>query len=279
MTIIPIVPGFFAGFKFEQISLTGSSFNVTGKSIAVKPDGTRILVLNGATVTIYDLLTANDLSTISFVGTISLSTVGSNLNSLRLSGDGLKLFVLDVGASQVARFNLSEAWGGTATYVNSVTMATANSNPDIIEVTARQMCFSDDGETMFGVGTVQLANAAVLDDVLVSRTLGTGFDLTVVSDWGVPNYNLRQFDTVKGFRVVNDGFNLVYCQDGSTYERVQSADLTTANDISTLDTPSTSNTLGDVTPNGAPLDLDYGLNAERLYALTTSKILEFRTIG
>ena len=286
MSLLPSLIPYFAGFKFDQQEYTGNSLTVTGNSIAVKPDGTRLLVLNGRTVSIYDMSTPNDLSTASANGSISLSAlrVSENLTSLRISADGLKLFVLDKPPeNKIVAFTLSSAWGGSATYSTEIdTFETLpDGPPEAFNVL--EFDFTDDGTRIIANGDETLSNGGDLRQVFMHRDLSTAFDLTTVGAWsGRTIFIPQSTDTLEGFRITNGGFQLVYCDsdttDGPRLRRLGT--ITTANDLTGVSL-TINNFIGDVSADGGgvPLDIDYGLDGKTMYVMATNTVLEYRTTG
>lgn len=272
---------YFGGFKFDLATYTGNSLTVTGRSIAVKPDGSRLLILNGRTVSFYDMSTPGDLSTASANGSLTLPfvRVSSDLTSMRVSNDGLTLFVLDTTNQIIAAFTLSSAWGGTETYLTEIdTVETLTGGPPE-QFECLEFDFTADGTRIIGMGTETLSNGATTSQIFMHKDLSSAFDLTTAGSWSgrevafpVANFDIEQF------RVVNDGLNLIFADNDP--DEVLNETFTTANDASSI-TPNIGltglDTVGD--GGGIPLDMDYTSDGKRLYVMATSKVLEYRTIG
>ena len=285
MSLVPFFAPFFSGFKYDLQEYTGNSLTVAGSSIAVRSDGTRLLVLDGRLIRIYDMSTPNDISTASPNGFINLpsstiegDTVTTDLVSMRVSNDGLRLFVLDQTSEIIFAFTLSSSWGGSATYLTKLDTLGSIGTPQET-FNAKQFDFTSDGTRIIGAGVEILSNGADVTEVFSQRDLSIAFDISSAGAWsGREQIFSGTADDVSGFRLANSDAQMVYCD--AVNSRIRKSTLTTPGDIGTS-TIESNGSLGDVTADGggAPLDIAYGADGDVLYVMATDKVLEYRTIG
>lgn len=290
MSLLPVFIPFFSGFKYDLQEYTGNSLSVAGSSIAVRSDGARLLVLDGRLIRIYDMSTPNDISTASPNGFINLpsltiegDTVTTDLVSMRVSNDGLRLFVLDQTSEIIFAFTLSSSWGGSATYLTKLdTFAPAGPTPEAFK--AIQFDFTSDGARIIGTGIATLPNGADITEIFSHRDLSIAFDISSAGAWsGRERIFSGTADDVSGFRLANSDAQMVYCD--AVNSRIRKSTLVTPGDMSTSSIEGNFgpgfSLLGDVTADGggAPLDIAYGDDGDVLYVMATDKVLEYRTIG
>lgn len=137
-----------------------------------KPDGTKMYVTGGASDSVheYDLSTAWDVSTASYLQSFSVQPQESNPTGLYFKDDGTELFIIGSGSDTVFRYQLSSAWDvSTASFTYPT--------PDYVTWTyslarwAHGLDFKPDGTTMFTVGV----------NNLTTYTLSTPWDVTTAS--------------------------------------------------------------------------------------------------
>jgi len=136
-------------------SLDSSSYTVYsqvsgGQDVALSPDGTKMYVLAGNNNTLYQytLATAFDLSAVSYSGkSLSVTSQGSNPNSITFNGDGTKLFILINNQDSVFQYSLSTAYDISTASYDSTNFSVATQ-----ETTPLGLAFSSNGVKMFVVG-------------------------------------------------------------------------------------------------------------------------------
>jgi sugar lactone lactonase YvrE len=113
--------------------------------IFFKSDGTRMYITGyaGDDVNEYNLSTAWNISTASFVQLFSVAAQEANPQSLSFSSDGTKMFVLGESGLDVNFYSLSTAWNISTASFSSAFALTAG------EVAVRGLAFSNDGSKMY----------------------------------------------------------------------------------------------------------------------------------
>ena len=113
-----------------------------------KPDGTKMYICGnlGDDVNEYDLSTAWDISTASFLQLFSVSTQDSTPTGLFFKSDGTKMYVAGDAGNDINEYDLSTAWDiSTASYLQNFSVASQ-------ETLLGGLSFKDDGTKMYVVG-------------------------------------------------------------------------------------------------------------------------------
>jgi 6-phosphogluconolactonase (cycloisomerase 2 family) len=133
---------------------------ITPRSFFFKPDGTKLYVTGstGDDVNEYDLSTAWDVSSASYLQNFSVAAQDSTPIGLFFKPDGTKMYLLGNTNDNVNEYDLSTAWDvSSASYLQNFSVAAQEASPQGI-------FFKDDGTQMFVVGSVT--------DSVYSYTLG-----------------------------------------------------------------------------------------------------------
>ena len=142
----------------------------TGPSgVFFKPDGTKMYVIgfNNDNVNEYDLSTAWDISTASYLQAFSVSSEESVSESLFFKPDGTKFYIIGRGGQDVNEYTLSTAWDiSTASYSQNFSVASQENLP-------RGLFFKYDGTKMYVIGNTG-------DDVN-EYNLSTAWDISTAS--------------------------------------------------------------------------------------------------
>ena len=164
-----------ASMSYDSVSFnlqTSMSSSMTPASMFLKPDGTKMYVLNGALDIVYeyDLSTAYDLSTISYNSkNLTISSVEGFPESIFFKPDGTKMYVAGTQNDSVRMIDLSTAWDvSSGTYNSSNTFSVSSQDAEPVEV-----IFNSSGTKMYMLGG---ANRAIY-----SYTLSTAWDVTTAS--------------------------------------------------------------------------------------------------
>jgi DNA-binding beta-propeller fold protein YncE len=121
---------------------------ITPQGLFFKPDGTKMYVIgtSGDDVNEYDLSTAWNVATASYLQNVSVAAQESGPNDLFFKPDGTKMYVIGTVGDDVNEYNLSSAWNvATASYVQNVSVAAQ-------EITPEGLFFRDDGIKMYVLG-------------------------------------------------------------------------------------------------------------------------------
>ena len=188
------------------------NFSVSAQEVApygvfFRPDGFKMYVSGAAedNVNEYDLSTAWDISTASFLQSFSVSAQDGSLFGLFFRDDGLKMYVVGSSNDSVYEYDLSTAWDiSTASYVHAFDVTGQESAPYSVFI-------KPDGLKMYVVGLTT-------NDAVYEYTLG-GFD--------VSSY---QTD-VQGLSFKPDGTKMYIV--GSSNDSVNEFDLSSPWDMST----------------------------------------------
>jgi len=149
-------------------SMSAKEFGETG--IFIKPDGTKIYMIGITNDSIheYNLTTAWDITTQTFVQTKSLSGISLNPKNSFFSSDGLNFYFLC--ADGLEQCSLSSAWNvSTITSVRTLTVATLNSQ----DTSMQGLWFKDDGTKMFLMGRI--------NDRVYEYDLSTAWDISTAT--------------------------------------------------------------------------------------------------
>lgn len=177
------------GFNLATASYANKSFSVNTQdsapqSLFIKPDGTKIYVSGEANDRVYEynLGTAWDVSTATFVQFFSVAAQTGTPRGLSFSDDGTKMLV--GGGSYVYRYNLSTAWNiSTATFVDSLNVAAYETDVTSVD-------FDSSGSYLYIVGSrynqfIQY-NLSVAYS-LASAAYGTRIDVSQMTGYDIHN--------------------------------------------------------------------------------------------
>lgn len=213
-----------AVYNGENFDLSVQDTDVT--DVAFNNDGTKMYIAGtdsktsgSAYVYEYNLSTAWDVSTASFVQSLQTGTEDESPRSIEFKPDGTRMYIggaEGAGISHVYRYDLSTAWDiSTASYINNYNSSTQTGYPSGLE-------FNLDGTKMY------LTDAN--NNILYSYSLSTAWDITTASV--LNSYDVSTQDTACRGLVFNDDGTKIY-HGGQTNDNVYSYNLSTAYDIST----------------------------------------------
>jgi len=151
----------------QNFSIAAEETNPTG--IFFKPDGTKMYVIGytGDDVNEYDLSTAWEVSSASYLQNFSVAAQEANPTGVFFKPDGTKMYVIGRNGDDVNEYDLSTAWNvSTASYLQNFDVSVQETNPESI-------FFKPDGTKMYVIGNV--------GDAVFSYTLSTAWDLSAAS--------------------------------------------------------------------------------------------------
>jgi len=137
--------------------------------IFFKPDGTKMYVigLSGDDVNEYDLSTAWDITSASYLQNFSVAAQETNPQGIFFKPDGTKMYVIGTVGDDVNEYDLSTAWDVTsASYLQNFSVAAQEEFPTGI-------FFKPDGTKMYVIG--------VLGDDVNEYDLSTAWDVSSAS--------------------------------------------------------------------------------------------------
>ena len=182
-----------------------------------KPDGTKMYIIgySGDNVNEYDLSTAWDITTASYLQNFSVSAQDTTPYGLFFKSDGFKMYMLGSGRN-ISEYNLSTAWDvSTASYLQNFSVASQELNP-------RGFFFKPDGTKMYVVG--------LSGDDVNEYDLSTAWDITTASY--LQNFSVAAQETSpQGVFFKPDGTKMYII--GSSGVDVNEYNLSTAWDVST----------------------------------------------
>jgi DNA-binding beta-propeller fold protein YncE len=162
----------FAGSAVDRFhSYVTSGYKITAQpfGLSFKPDGTKMYHLDatGDAVYEYNLSTAYDMSTASFVQSFSVVSQETIPRNLTFKPDGTKMYVTGQTSDSVHEYNLGTAWNiSTAVFSQSFSVSAQHAAPSGI-------VFKSDGTKMFIVGSSA--------DAVSEYILSTAWDVSTAS--------------------------------------------------------------------------------------------------
>jgi DNA-binding beta-propeller fold protein YncE len=196
-----------------------STQTTSPRDIFFKEDGTKVYVPEGTNDTVleYDLTTAWDISSLSYVQSVSVASQETIPNGVFFKSDGTAMYVVGQSTDTVYQYTLSTAWDvSTASYASkSFSVASQENAPGGI-------FFKSDGTKMFIAGTQG-------DDVN-EYALSTAWDVSTASY--TTNFAFSVFTkNNQGLFFKSDGTSVFTV--GTLPDAVSRYDLSTAWDVST----------------------------------------------
>ena len=200
--------------------------------IFFKPDGTKMYVvgITGDDVNEYNLSTAWDISTASFLQLFSVAAQETTPVGLFFKPDGTKMYVLGFSGDDVNEYNLSTAWDvSTSSFLQNFSVLAQDDSPT-------GLFFKPDGTKMYVVGNT--------GDNVHEYNLSTAWDVSTSSF--LQSFNVAAQDTQPyGLFFKTDGTKLyVLGSTGDTVYQYSTVGYTQTLDLSTGTTFS-------FTPSGA----------------------------
>jgi len=132
---------------FNQI-FSVAAREATPTGLFFKPDGTKMYVVGqtGDDVNEYNLSTAWDISTASYVQIFSVYAQEINPSGIFFKPDGTKMYVCGTSGDEVNEYNLSTAWDiSTSSFVQNFSVSAQDNTP-------RDVFFKSDGTVMYVLG-------------------------------------------------------------------------------------------------------------------------------
>jgi len=131
--------------SYDSVSFSFSAQETSPQDLFFKADGTKVYVIGstGDDVNEYDLSTAWDVSSASYLQNFSVSAQDTAPGALVFSPDGVSMYFVGYTNDNLYQYDLSTAWDVTsASYVRSFSVAAQEGNP-------RGLSFKDDGTKFY----------------------------------------------------------------------------------------------------------------------------------
>ena len=207
-----------ANASYDNVSFNVSAEETAPEGVFLKSDGTKMYVLGagGLDVNEYNLSTAWDVSTASYLQNFSVAAEDTSPRDLFFKPDGTKMYFAGNTGDDVNEYSLSTAWDiSTASYVQNFSVAAQDTGPS-------GLFFKSDGTKMY---VLSLSGLAVNE-----YALSAAWDISSASY--THNFNVSsQESSPYGLSFKNDGTGMfVVGLDG---DDVNEYSLSTAWDIST----------------------------------------------
>ena len=174
----------------QNFSISGQETSPT--DIAFNDDGSKMYIIgsSGDAVYEYDLSTAWDVSSASYVQNFSVAAQEASPTGLFFKPDGTKMYVTGTSGDDINEYGLSSAWDvSTASYVQNFSVSAQESNPEAI-------FFSPIGIKMYVLGKT--------GDAVYEYDLSTSWDVSTASY--VRNFSISSQETTpSGLSFKDDG--------------------------------------------------------------------------
>ena len=147
-------------------SLFTASYENQPKSVKFKPDGTKLYVAgnSGDDINEYNLSTAFDLSTATYVQNFSFSSQDTSVTGIFFKSDGTKLYMCGVSSDTFSIYDLSTAWD-----VSTASVSIANRGPMNSVLDPQGFYYKSDGTKFYFVSSST--------DTVYQYNLSTAWDL------------------------------------------------------------------------------------------------------
>ena len=154
---------------YDTVSFSVASQDTSPNEVFFKVDGTKMYILGGTNDTVYEynLSTAWDVSTSSYLQSFSVASQEAIPTGMFFKPDGTKMYIIGQQGDDVNEYNLSTAWSvSTASFVQSFSISSQDTDPYAVT-------FKPDGTKMYVVGGV--------GDDINEYDLSTAWDVSTAS--------------------------------------------------------------------------------------------------
>jgi DNA-binding beta-propeller fold protein YncE len=186
------------------------------EDIFFKPDGTKMYVIGfaGVDVNEYDLSTAWEVSSASYLQSFSVTAQESLPTGIFFKPDGLKMYVIGFLNDNVNEYNLSTAWDvSTASYLQNFSVGSQ-------DTVSEGVFFKPDGTKMYVIGST--------GDAVYEYDLSTAWNVTTASY--LQNFSVTAEEaSPTSIFFKPDGLKMYVI--GSSGDEVNEYDLSTAWDV------------------------------------------------
>lgn len=137
-----------ANASYDSVSFSVAAQQANPRGIFFKPDGAKMYIMGASDrdVEEYDLSTAWDISTASYLQNFSVTAQETNPEDIFFKPDGTKMYITGRSGDDVNEYDLSTAWDvSTASYLQNFSVSAQEAAPTGV-------FFKSDGTKMYIVG-------------------------------------------------------------------------------------------------------------------------------
>ena len=207
-----------ANASYDSVSFSVATQDTLPTDLFFKPDGTKMYVTGGAGQDIneYDLSSAWDASTASYVQNFSVSSQDTVPTQVFFKPDGIKMYMIGRSNQGIFEYDLSSAWDvSTASYLQSFSVSSQGTRP-------QSLFFRPDGTNVYITGDSS--------DAVHEYSLSSAWDISSASY--VQTFSVSAQETnPQGLFFKSDGTKMYVI--GSSGDDVNEYSLSSAWDIST----------------------------------------------
>jgi DNA-binding beta-propeller fold protein YncE len=250
--------------NYTSLNFSVNSQEASAQGMFFKSDGTKMYITGsgGSDVNEYDLTTAWNVESASYLQNFSVSAQETSPTGLFFKPDGTKMFVMGISGDAVYEYDLSTAWDiSSASYSQNFSVSAQDGSP-------QDVFFKSDGTKMYMLGSGS--------DRVYEYDLSTAWDVSTASF--LQNKNISaQGGTPMGMSFKADGTKM-FVVDGSGTDDVNEYDLSTAWDVSSASF-SQDFTIGG--QDGTPTSIFFRPEGSGFYMLgdTGNKVYQYSLAG
>jgi len=251
-----------ANASYDSVSFSVLTEDTAPGGLHFKPDGSKVYVMGGSgdDVNEYNLSSAWDVSTASYVQNFSVASQESNPSGVFFKPDGTKMYVTGSSSDAINEYDLSSAWDvSSASYVQNFSVSSQESTP-------RDVFFKPDGTKMYVIG--------LTGDDVNEYDLSTAWDVSTASY--SQNFSVASQETLPTAVFISPtGLKMYVC--GASNDTVFEYDLSVAWDTSTASYNSISFSV--VSQENTPTGLFFKPDGSKMYVigLGTDTIYQYST--
>jgi len=138
-----------ANASYDSVSFSVATEDTQPQELFFKPDGTKVYVVGASSDSVieYDLSTAWDISTASYLQNFSVASQETAPRGLFFKPDGAKMYVLGDSGNDLNEYDLSTAWDvSSASYLQNFSIGAEETIP-------QGLSFKPDGTKMYVTGS------------------------------------------------------------------------------------------------------------------------------
>jgi len=250
-----------ANASYDSVSFSVAAQETSPTGVFFKPDGTKMYVLGqiGDDVNEYDLSTAWDITTASYLQNFSVSAQESQPQGIFFKPDGTKMYVIGQIGDDVNEYDLSTGWDvSTAAYLQNFSVAAEETAPQGIY-------FKPDGTKMYVAGNQ--------GNDITEWTLSTAWDISTASY--AQGFSVSSQETYPSGVFFNPDGTKMYVI-GLVSDNVNEYDLSTGWDVSTA---AYLQNFSVASQDGIPNGISFKSNGSKMYIIGngTDTIYQYST--